>query len=251
MLSNTDRKFVRKLHNKKFRTIHQQYIVEGKKLLNEACKTNTVITRIFAIKSWATDNENLIKHYPSQQIVVVNQKELKQISQLKTPDAVLAVIDMPTNKYELKFEQLTICLDRMSDPGNLGTILRIADWFGVDQIVCSKDTVGVYNSKVVQATMGAIFRVPVFYEDLTSFFTRYAEKYPLYIADLNGEDALKSKYDFPSMLLIGNESEGVKSDLKPFSQAQIMINKNGMAESLNAAVSCGIICAAMSAQINR
>lgn len=245
MLSISDKKFIRRLYKKKYRALHQNYLIEGEKMLAEAMHAKAYVKNIYATKDWLLKNDEMLRLANISEVVEVSEKELSQISQFKTPNKVIAIAGFHTPEPALRFEKLSICLDGISDPGNMGTILRIADWFGINQVICSPDTVEIHNNKVVQASMGAIFRVNVFYRELDKFFEDYSDKYPLYIADLDGENIFDVQYELPAMLLLGNESAGINERYKKYAQKIVSIKGGGSAESLNVGVSCGIICAAM------
>jgi len=176
---------------------------------------------------------------------------LKKISSLTTPNEVLAICAIPENKLnvsELK-NKLTLVLDDIRDPGNLGTIIRIADWFGIENIICSLETVDIYNPKVVQATMGSIARVNVFYEDLKTIFLEALTKnnFPIYGTVLNGENIFEKSLTSNGFIVIGNESNGISIELLPLINEKISIptfsvNETNSVESLNAAIATAIVC---------
>ena len=164
---------------------------------------------------------------------------MKQISALKTPGKLLAVVRIPVPKASNS--DLIIALDGIQDPGNLGTIIRTADWFGISSIVCSKDTVDCFNQKVVQATMGSLFRMSIQYVDLDSYLAETS--IPIYGALLDGKDMYSSPMEKQGILLIGNEGKGISNVIKAHVTHPILIPKYGEAESLNAAMATGIILA--------
>ncbi len=234
MISGNQKKFVNSLKQKKFRTQYQAFVVEGVKIVSELMGSDYQIETIFATNSWVNPS--------SIEYVEVSEKELASISSLKTPNEVLAVVKQKENQLIDISSSLTIALDNIQDPGNMGAIIRTADWFGVQNIICSKDCVDVYNPKVIQATMGSFFRVNLIYTNLTEFFT---DKFNLnvYGAFLEGQDVytidLNSK---GSVLLLGNESKGISDVLTPFITNKIAIPKYGNAESLNVSVATAILC---------
>jgi TrmH family RNA methyltransferase len=174
----------------------------------------------------------------------VEEFELLKISSQKTPHQVLALVEIPLNPIKsYKPTGLTLVLDRIQDPGNLGTIIRTCDWFGVTEIVCSADTVDVFNSKVVQSAMGSILRVHVYYTELTDFI-RLHKDMPSYAAVLGGTSIHEIDVKQPAFLIIGNESTGISNELLQLNPFQISIPKIGKAESLNAAVAASIILSA-------
>jgi TrmH family RNA methyltransferase len=235
MLSANQKKFVNSLKQKKFRIQHDSFIVEGAKMLNELLQSDYIIEAIFATQNWIDKNSR-------EEAIIISEKELKQISSLKTPNEVLAVVKQKENRSIDFSSQLTIALDQIQDPGNLGAIIRTADWFGISNIICSKDCVDLYNSKVIQATMGSFFRVNVIYKDLAPFI-KDNQNLTIYGALLEGEIITKKKINLNgSILLMGNESNGISNDLIPLINERIAIPKFGGAESLNVAVATAIIC---------
>lgn len=186
-------------------------------------------------------SKNKIENYNA---IEISEKEMKSISALATPSNFLAVAKQKTKKIDLSQNNLILVLDNIKDPGNLGTIIRTADWFGVNTIVCSNECVDVYNPKVVQATMGSIFRTTVAYFNLVDFF-KENKIVPVYGALLEGESfyqkPIKNKKAF---LLMGSESFGISKELLPFITEKVMIPTFGNAESLNVAVATGILCSA-------
>ncbi|MBP6090835.1 MAG: RNA methyltransferase [Crocinitomicaceae bacterium] len=177
------------------------------------------------------------------EIVEVSSKELEQLSLLKTPNLVLAIVKKPSKRIsQASTTKLTLALDGVQDPGNLGTILRIADWFGIETIICSKETVDCFNPKVVQASMGAVFRVHCFYTDLSMYLKNV--KVPIYGADLNGDNLFELKALQPGVIVMGNEGNGLSTEVRECIQQKLMIPKFGNAESLNVAVATGIIVSA-------
>ena len=166
-----------------------------------------------------------------------NEKAMGQISSLKTPNNLLAIVKMTQQKQiDANF---ILALDDIQDPGNMGTILRIADWFGVDKIVCSKNTVDIYNSKVVQASMGSIFRVPTEYCQLEEFLAE--TELPIYGALLEGDNIYTKSLERKGVIILGNEGNGISESVQEFIQEAIHIPRFGHAESLNVAIAGSII----------
>ena len=175
----------------------------------------------------------------------ISADELRKASSLKTPNAVLAVASIPVTSLPSPDQtgDLVILLDQLQDPGNMGTIIRTADWFGVRYIICSPGTVDVYNPKVVQATMGSIFRVRVIYHDLPDFIDTIAGTHQVAGAFLDGEDIRNSSIALPAAVMIGNESKGISKEMERLVQHRIRIPSFSVtAESLNASVAAGILC---------
>lgn len=245
MLSKSAIKYINSLKLKKFRQRYRKFTAEGDKIVKEILQDKDIQPEyIYCTSDWQENNLPLIQRHNLHPIVV-SDHELKKISNLKTPNQVFAVLSQLEHQLEPNdFENnLTLVLQTIQDPGNLGTILRIADWFGIPQIICSKDCVDIYNHKVVQSSMGAFLRVNVLYEDLESLFNEYP-KVPKYGALLGGQNLFQSKLSQNGFIVIGNESKGIAPNIQKHLTRQIEIPSNGGAESLNAAVATGIICAA-------
>ena len=171
----------------------------------------------------------------------MNKNELQRISSLKTASDVLAVVHIPLEKSDFDFSGINIVLDDVKDPGNLGTIIRICDWFGVKNIYCSEETVDVYNPKVVQSTMGSITRVDVIYTNIRRMIQEVAINVEVYGAVMDGGDINQIKVNKNSLIVFGNESNGISKEIKDIISERITINKIGEAESLNVASSAAII----------
>lgn len=233
-------KSIKSLHLKKNRDKNNCFIVEGDKLLQEVI--NNSLQSILQVFTTEDDFDNL----PCK-VYKVSEKELQQISTLKTPNKHLAIISKASNEIQNDSffrTGLHLVLDDVKDPGNLGTIIRIADWFAIKSIVCSKSTVDVYNPKVVQSTMGAVFRTPVFYQDLNEFLTSHKSTLK-FVTDLNGDDLYDNQMisSENGIIIMGSESHGVSDNVKNNADYKIKIPSYGDAESLNVAVAAGIICA--------
>lgn len=245
MISKNQVKLIRSLHVKKFREQEGLFISEGEKIIKELLNSSFKIHSIYFTDEWKglTERESNKKNYYK-----ITDAELKKISQLETQNQVLAIIHIPENKlnHERIQGEFTLVLDDIRDPGNLGTIIRTADWFGIKNIICSKHSVDVFNPKVVQSSMGSIFRVNVFYENLEVFLTEVKREYgiPVYGAVLDGQNILEKKLNPESILLMGNESKGVNSSLLKLIDEKITIPKqvNSTAESLNVSIATSIMC---------
>ncbi|MEE2954451.1 MAG: RNA methyltransferase [Bacteroidota bacterium] len=241
MLSKSKIKFIRSLRLKKNRVVHQKFIVEGEKIVNELIDSDFKIYEIFALQEWI-DKYNC----SHASLCKISRNELKQISLLRSPNQVLVIVGMKEsfiNSLDLN-NKLSLVLDNIQDPGNLGAIIRTCDWFGIRNIICSKDTVDIFNSKVIQSTMGSFFRVQVQYKDLVEFLQEIKDKkLPIYISCTSGKNiSLKEKYKKNGVIIIGNESQGVSSRLQDFSSNRISIENIGeSAESLNAASATAIL----------
>jgi RNA methyltransferase, TrmH family len=237
MLVKSQAKDIQSLGQKKQRDKLGLFIAEGPKIVTELLQTATV-QQIYALKEWIDDNRNLLKH---AEVTQVSTAELEKISQLTTPNNVLAVLKKFDENPSIETKgRLTLVLDTIQDPGNMGTIIRTADWFGVDQIVCSENCADIYNPKVVQSTMGSIARVKVLYTDLQQWLS-LQKKVSIYAALLNGEDVTAMNKPMEGIIVIGNESKGISDEIVKLVNVKITIPQKGKAESLNAAVAAGII----------
>lgn len=237
MLSKNELKYIQSLCQKKQRTAERLFIAEGVKLVKELVDASYPVKHIYALDEWDAP----VTAIPITRISAI---ELGKMSSLQTPNQVLAVVEQrePTGEPVLTGKR-TLVLDGIQDPGNLGTLIRIADWFGISQIIASLDTVELYNPKVVQSTMGSFLRVNIWYKDLSIVLNQ--QQVPVYGALLEGESMYKINPLTEGVLLIGNESKGIREHLLPFITHQVTIPRIGKAESLNAAVATGILLASL------
>ncbi|HAW51889.1 MAG TPA: RNA methyltransferase [Flavobacteriales bacterium] len=241
MLSKNDIKLIRSLTQGKYRKKHSLFIVEGGKIIREFHKHGTEFERLFYL-----DGAEIPEGLNGE---VIKAKELGQISQLSTPNDSLALIKLPDqNRVEVKKvgKKLMLACEKVQDPGNMGTIIRIADWFGIDDLVCSPDCADVYSGKVVQASMGSLARVRVSYQDLTELINALKAEdktYPIVTSSLKGQNIFSSNLPERGMVVLGNESKGVSGKIQDRSDLLLKIPSFGGAESLNVAVSAGIILA--------
>lgn len=226
---------LRSLHHKEGRTSLNWFLVEGQKCVDEALQTKTLtIHRILSTESIASKY-----HTEDLPVTRVAPSEMERISTLKTPTNVLAVCEIPPQKKPVG--RRILCLDGIQDPGNLGSILRIADWFGIPEIVISNGSADCFNPKVIQASMGSIFRVAVFYTSLSEYLGQVA--LPVYGAMMEGHTLEKLPAASDGVLIIGSEGSGISDEVLPYLTERITIPRFGKAESLNAAIACGILCA--------
>ena len=239
MLVKQKIKYIQTLGQKKFREKEGLFIAEGPKLVNELLEADTIaVKEVYALKEWVNNNPLL----PANIILTeISEQELEKISQLTTPNQVVAIVQQfDTGNIITAKDQIILALDTVQDPGNLGTIVRIADWFGIKQIVCSLDSADMYNPKVVQSTMGSIARVKIIYTDLNEWLGTQ-ENIPIYAASLQGENIASIKKINEGIIIIGNESRGISEEIMKLATIRITIPAKGKAESLNAAVATGII----------
>lgn len=240
MLSKSHAKYIQSLHHKKFRDIENCFIAEGGKVVLELLLSKAFRCReIFGTQQWLNSNEALIRKYFGGPLEVVQDHELEKIAALTTPNQVLAIFEKSESKSVSPSGKISLVLDNIQDPGNLGTIIRIADWFGIKDIVCSTHTADVYNPKVVQSTMGSLGRVNVLYAELLDWIQAH-RPIKIYAAALNGKNVKEIKLT-EGLLIIGNEAKGISEELLQLADEKITIPKLGEAESLNAAVATGII----------
>lgn len=240
MISRKEIKFIKSLNSKKNRLKELLFIVEGEKMVDELLSSNYKIKKIYGKKEWYENNFSKLDLIDFQKI---SSDELCRISNFKNPNDVLALVEMFSN--ELDYSSLTgttLILDSINDPGNLGAIIRTCDWFNVRNLICSKNTVDLYNNKTIQSTMGSIFRVNIHYCNLTEFFVSMNNKPQTYAATLDGRNLKNVKNKKDNFLIIGSESHGISENLMKFVDEKVKIeNISGTGESLNAAIATSII----------
>jgi TrmH family RNA methyltransferase len=235
MLTKNELKYIQSLYHKKQRDEDGLFIAEGPKLAEELLNSRFEIKQVYAVKEWLQRNPAV-----KAPVTEISQTELGRISGLQAPNEVVVIAKQSITAGEPMLKgKLTIVLDGIQDPGNMGTILRIADWFGIDQIICSTDSVDIYNLKVVQSTMGSILRVKCWYKDLEVW--EPAEEIPVFGALLNGTNIYTINKTVEGLLVIGNESKGIREPMLSKITHPVTIPRTGEAESLNAAVATGII----------
>lgn len=234
MINKSEIKYIQSLCHKKQRQQEGLFIAEGPKLVEELLGSNYEVHKLYALGDFIANNK-----LPLSNVVEVNETELERISGLQTPNKVLAIVKQREATIPDVKNKLSIVLDGIQDPGNLGTIIRIADWFGIENILCSNDTAELYNPKVVQSTMGSFVRVNVWYGDLEGFLS--GNELPVYGTLLEGKSVYGTSKPKEGLLVIGNEGRGIRENILPFVKHPVTIPRVGGAESLNAAVATGII----------
>jgi len=238
LITSNKIKFIRSLKLKKNRDIHNCFIVEGEKMVNEIQNSSFVIREIYVTNNCSLRiNDNIDVHN-------ISVNNLNRLTNLKTPNKVLAIVEKMEERFVLEdmSNGITLMLDDIKDPGNFGTIIRLCDWFNVKNIICSKDTVDLYNPKVIQATMGSISRVNVFYKDLVDIISNLPIETHIYAASMGGEDIQDINIRKNSIIVLGNESVGISNNIKQLITNKITIKKvEGGAESLNVAIAASII----------
>ncbi len=240
MLSKSQISFVSSLHQKKFRKEHGLFLVEGSKSIIEFIESNYSIEEIYSLPEAIAKLNNTGKKV---KITEINANELKKISTLVTPHDSLALIRIPeyNNFQALGFnKKFTLVLDGVQDPGNFGTIIRTADWFGFKEIICSTDTVEAYNPKAVQASMGSLSRMKVYYTELEPLLRETSV--PVFGALLNGHSIYEQAWGNEGFIILGNEGNGVSPAIERWVTKKITIPRFGLAESLNVGISAAIIC---------
>lgn len=236
MLSKKEIKYIQSLDQKKHRDEEDVFVAEGPKMISEMIQIiPQQFNKIYATEKWTEGNEHLIKNIPHD---VISDTELERISALKTPNEVVALVKQFKVAVPTDFS-VALYLDTIKDPGNFGTIIRIADWFGIKHVICSEGCADVYNSKVVQATTGSIARVNVFYEEQTSWLKN--QNCLVLASALEGTSIYEYKRIEKGILIIGNESKGISEKALQYATEKVTIPKRGDAESLNAAIATAIL----------
>lgn len=239
MITKTEIQLVRSLTDKRCRTETGLFVAEGEKLVDELRSSHLRVPQIYAL-------ENV---FSGPEVTHVSPKEMERLSLLKTPSKALALVEIP--RYELRPDrlagQLVLALDDIGNPGNMGTIIRLADWFGIQDMVCSNSSADCFNPKVVQATMGAILRVKVHYTDLTHFLDgASASGTPVYGTFLGGETLGEAELTHDGIILMGNEGHGISDACAAYVSRKLFIPPypadRRSSESLNVAIAAGIVC---------
>ena len=240
MLVKSQVKYIQSLGHKKFRDADGVFVAEGPKIINELLQSDNLhLVHCFATDSWMNEYEGIWKD-KEKLFIRINDKELERISFHSTPNQVVAVFTKPVfNKLEIQ-EGVILLLDTIQDPGNLGTILRTADWFGVKRVICSEETADVFNPKVVQSAMGSLARIEINYTNLSEYI-KSNPGIPVYAGSLDGNDLHENIKLAKVMLMMGNESKGISHSLEPMAVKKIRIPGKGGAESLNVAIATGIL----------
>jgi RNA methyltransferase, TrmH family len=237
MLSKNEIKYIQSLGHKKNRDEDGVFIAEGSKIVQELVIGYTgQIVRLYATETFIAQNSI---DALQQRVTAVSETELERISQLQTPNQCIAIVKQLAAADLTKKQQWILVLDAIRDPGNMGTIIRLADWFGIETVVLSPDCADIYNPKVVQASMGSIMRVRCGIQSLNEFLS--SSKLPVLAATLTGKDITNFQFPKSGILVIGNEAHGVGDDVLKMVTHQIKIPRFGAAESLNAAVATGIL----------
>lgn len=234
MISKNQLKKIRALGQKKNRKLQQEFLVQGEKNVLELLDSNLSLVELFATEEFITKHKARL---PSNTISA-SEQELTKVSTLSSNNAAIAIVKMPPQNID-DFSGTTIVLDGVSDPGNLGTIIRLADWYGITNIICSPDCADVYNPKTISSTMGSFTRINVIYQELASVLENSSKA--VYGAYLGGENVHKCKFETDCFLVMGSESHGIREKASTYISHKITIPAFGQAESLNVAMATGII----------
>ncbi len=242
MISKNRISQIRKLHAKKFRDEEGLFLVEGYKCAEMLCDSDFVVEEVFATENAIRENETWL---PKQKVTVVTKEEMSRISTMQTPPELLAIAQQQTNLPDIPTDQRVLALDHISDPGNLGTIIRTADWFDIRHIVCSPDCVEFYNPKVIQATMGSFAHVYVHSRPLAAFLREESDRRRILGTFLNGTDIRTLEFRSSDIVVIGNESNGISDEVSKAVTQRITIPASAQgretAESLNAAIAAALV----------
>ncbi len=238
MISKQQQKYVQSLHNKKYRTEYGKFLVEGEKGILEILNSDFEIENIYCTENF---KEKVPANTKFKAFNICKEEEIQAISTFKTNNSGVAVVNQKKDNSNRQStdNQIFLILDDIKDPGNLGTIIRLADWYGISELYCSQNTVEFYNPKVINSTMGSFTRVSIHYLELAPFISEL--KVPILGAFLGGQNIHKLALKKPFGLVIGSESHGISSEIEKLIDTKITIPRIGLAESLNAAVATGII----------
>jgi TrmH family RNA methyltransferase len=245
MLSKSQISLLKSLQQKKERIEHRLFLVEGYKSVIEFINSPYQVEAIYHTTSF---DPKVLKLSQKINLCEISVTDLEKISSLKTPQEITALIkmpDWPPLNYTILKQKFSLVLDGIQDPGNMGTIIRIADWFGIKNIICSDDTVDVYNPKVVQASMGSLSRINVYYTNLTAILQQTG--LPAFGAMLTGENIYRTDFGEEGLIVLGNEGSGIRPEVERLVSKAVTIPRKGKAESLNVAIAAALFCS----EINR
>lgn len=245
MLSKHVTKIVQSLEKKKFRDKYNLFKIEGEKLVRELLLSDLKTGLLLAYPEWIKTCPHLEK---VGEIIEVNEREMNAISNFQSLPEVIAVAEIPEHRFseETVLQSLSLVLNGIQDPGNLGTILRVADWFGIRHVFCDTDCANAYNPKCVQASMGAVFRVKVFYRELVPLLEKLSgPTFPCYGTFLGGNDIYETPLGDKGLIVMGNEGKGIRAELEPYIGSRLTIpnfaESEYSTESLNVGVATGIV----------
>lgn len=236
MISKNTAKFIKSLQLKKYRKQEQCFLVEGRKSVLEVMESDFNVRLIAGTSDFCSSND-----LSGNEVVQVTEKELSGLGTLKSNNQAIAVVEMKASKpFTIANDEYVIALDDINDPGNFGTILRIADWYGINKIIASESTADFYNPKVISASKGSFTRVDVFYGNLQEELKKL--KLPVYGALLDGENVHQVRFNSGGVLVMGNEANGISAEVEALITSRVTIPAYGSAESLNVAMATAIIC---------
>lgn len=248
MLSKNKQKFILSLSKKKFRDQNGLFIAEGHKSVFDLLSTQMMASTIIATQEWINENKALIQN--TTEVIIAGANEIKKISSHKSPPAVIGLFKQKNNQLVVSDLQKELCLflDEVQDPGNLGTIIRLADWFGIKHLICSRNCADIYNPKTIQSTMGAISRVNIYEVEAIDFLKNYQKlKLPIYGTFLDGENIYQHKLQNHGLIIMGNEGKGIGKSVASFVSHKLLIPSYPAgiptSESLNVSVATAITCA--------
>ena len=237
-MTNNWQKRIQQLQQKKFRKQERLFVVEGAKSVVELLNSNLETEIVFGTSEFFSDNSQYIKSTKTEE---ASADLLAKVGSFKSNDGALAVVRIPRNHEIQPENNFILALDEIRDPGNLGTILRIADWYGFAGVACSQSCADVYNPKVIASSMGSFTRTKAFYCNLQQYLTGLSEKTPIYGAFMDGENVHKTQFGTEGVIILGNESNGISTEISKLVNAKITIPRFGGAESLNVAMAGAII----------
>ena len=240
MLSKARLKYIKSLQVKKYRQSEQRFVVEGAKSVLELLASDFNTETVIATQEFMEHNALVVSGF-SGELIEENETTLASMGEFKTNNSALAIARIKPNlSLEVKRDEFALMLDDIRDPGNLGTIIRTADWYGISKIIASSDTTEFYNPKVIHASMGSFTRVQVYYTELAGFLGSVTV--PILGAFMNGEDVHELDFGTGGIIVIGNEAQGISSAVEKLVTRRITVPRFGKAESLNAAVATAVIC---------
>jgi RNA methyltransferase, TrmH family len=239
MITKNQIKYINSLQQKKFRVENQSFVVEGAKSVLELLRSDFETELLFVTDEFFEQHQNLLQAFHIQAIIV-NQTDLEKAGSFSSNNAALAVVKTKENEELLvKENEFALILDDIRDPGNLGTIIRVADWYGIHKIICSHSTVDFYNPKVISATMGSFTRSNLYYVDIEDFIKKQSVN--IYGTLLNGNNIHQTKFAESGYIVIGNEANGISPAIEQLITHKITIPRFGQAESLNAGIATAVV----------
>lgn len=238
MLSKARIKFIKSLQLKKYRKQEQCFVVQGEKSVLETLQSGFHIQQLVATPDFIERNRQTMVSFKGE-VLIVNGSELAALGEYSSNDAALAIVSIPPNEFQKPVTGFVLMLDDIRDPGNLGTIIRTADWYGIHTIIASEETADVYNHKVIQSSMGSFTRVQVIYTSLVEYLK--LNKLPVYGTFLNGANVHTLSFGNEGIIVIGNEANGISLQVEQFVTDRITIPAFGKAESLNAAIATAVV----------